>query len=76
MMLTVREVAAQLRVSATCVYQLIEADKIACHRIGLGRGAIRVAESDLTAFVDGCRREPSERHEASRPVRRLKHLKQ
>jgi excisionase family DNA binding protein len=76
-MMTVKEVASQLRVSATCVYQLIEAGKLACHRIGLGRGAIRVAEADLAAFVDGCRQEPGEgMQSSSRPAKRLKHLKQ
>lgn len=74
-MFTVKEVAERLRVSATCVYQLIEAGKIACHRIGVGRGAIRVAEADLATFMDGCRHEPGEK-QPSRPAKRLKHLKQ
>lgn len=73
---TVKEVAAKLRVSATCVYQLIETGKIVCHRIGIGRGAIRIAEADLAAFIDGCRHEPGERTQASRPAKRLRHLKQ
>lgn len=77
MMLTVKEVAARLRVSGTCVYQLIEAGKLTCHRIGIGRGAIRVAEGDLAAFVDDCRQEPGEGSKAtSRPAKRLRHLKQ
>ena len=75
-MLTVKEVAGELRVSATCVYQLIEAGKLACHRIGVGRGAIRIAEADLAAFIEGCRQQPGERLQASRPAVRLKHLKQ
>lgn len=76
-MLTVVEVAAFLRVSRTCVYQLIESGKIACHRIGVGRGAIRVTQSDLDEFVQGCRQKPGEEaSNASRPAKRLKHLKQ
>lgn len=43
-MLTVKEVAERLRVSRTCVYQLIERGMLVCHRIGLGRGAIRIAQ--------------------------------
>jgi len=74
-MLTVVEVADYLRVSRTCVYQLIESGKLACHRIGVGRGAIRVTQGDLDEFILGCRREPGE-NVASRPVKRLKHLKQ
>jgi hypothetical protein len=44
-----------LAVSATCVYQLIGTGKIACHRIGVGRGAIRIDESDLAVFLDSSR---------------------
>ncbi|WP_210417744.1 helix-turn-helix domain-containing protein [Bythopirellula goksoeyrii] len=76
-MLTVREVAESLRVSPTCVYQLIEKGKIACHRIGLGRGAIRVCESDLAGYVESCRKPGNKT--AMRPPRprgRLRHLKQ
>lgn len=75
-MLNVREVAERLRVSATCVYQLIEQGKLACHRIGIGRGAIRVSEGDLEEFIAGCR---NDRNAGARmpphPIR-LKHLKQ
>ena len=55
MMLTVIEVAARLRVSRTCVYQLVERGQLCCHRIGLGRGAIRVSEADLAAYIESCR---------------------
>jgi excisionase family DNA binding protein len=73
-LLTVREVATTLRVSPSLVYQLIEAGKIACHRIGTGRGAIRVSSADLDAYLQGCR---SERQTpVPKPPRpRLKHLK-
>jgi len=75
-MLTVREVAKRLKVSATCVYQLIEKGSIACHRIGTGRGTIRIGESDLSAFLDDCREERSERRQTSpRSDQKLKHLK-
>ncbi|MAT73363.1 MAG: hypothetical protein CMJ58_28095 [Planctomycetaceae bacterium] len=77
MMLTVKEVAARLRVSGTCVYQLIEKGKLACHRVGCGRGAIRISENDLVAYVATCRQEPS--GQALMPARsahRLRHLRQ
>lgn len=77
-MLTVREVAEQLSVSATCVYQLISQGKLACHRIGVGRGAIRIAAEDLAAFVEGCRRGEKPVQPASTPIagsrKRFKHL--
>lgn len=57
MMLTVKQVAGQLSVSATCVYQLIATGRLTSHRIGLGRGAIRICEADLAAFIDECRNE-------------------
>ena len=56
-MLTVREVAAELSMSVTCVYQLVATGKLASHRIGVGRGAIRISEADLATFVDACRDE-------------------
>jgi excisionase family DNA binding protein len=76
MMLTVAEVAARLRMSRTCMYQLIEAGKLSCYRIGLGRGAIRISEEDLAAYVEGCR--DTGNAGASMPPGpvRLKHLKQ
>jgi excisionase family DNA binding protein len=77
-MLTVKQVAEQLSVSVTCVYQMISQGRIACHRIGLGRGAIRVASEDLTAFVESCRREEKPNQSASLPApatrKRFKHL--
>jgi excisionase family DNA binding protein len=51
MLLTVRQVAAKLNVSLRCVYQLIEARAIPCHRIGIGRGTIRVQEGDVDAYL-------------------------
>ena len=74
---TVAEVAERLRVSATCVYQLIEKGSLACHRIGIGRGTIRVAESDLLRFLEGCRDSRSEKNDrSSRPAIKLRHLQQ
>jgi excisionase family DNA binding protein len=78
-MLTVKEAAEQLHVSATCVYQLIAKGKLACHRIGVGRGAIRIGADDLADFIDGCRHEIKSTSSISRPAdgrnRRFKHLR-
>ncbi len=73
-LLTVRELADFLRVSPALVYRLVEEGKIACHRIGMGRGAIRVRRQDVDDYLAVCREEPYER----RPVPRrpkLKHIK-
>ncbi len=47
--LTVREVAARLRVSTATVYRLVEEGQIAHLRIS---NAIRIAELDLLAFLE------------------------
>ena len=52
MMLTVKEVAQQLSVSATCVYQLVASGQLPSHRFGLGRGTVRVSEGDLASYVE------------------------
>lgn len=73
-LLTVRDVAELLRVSPSLIYQLVESGKIACHRIGRGRGAIRIRLDDLEQFLAVCR---SEQHEPAPRFRRpkLKHIK-
>ena len=43
-MLKVNEVAERLRVSSSTVYNLVEEGRIACYRIGKGRGSIRFSE--------------------------------
>lgn len=76
MMLTVVEVAARLKVSRTCVYQLVDSRKLVSCRIGLGRGTIRISEEDLTAFIDSCRAvKTAGASLPERPVQ-LKHLTQ
>ena len=73
-LLTVREVAEILRVSPSLVYQLVEARKLACHRIGGRRGAIRISTTDIQEYLATCRYDRQDQiHKPSRP--RLKHLK-
>ncbi|MBX3412420.1 MAG: helix-turn-helix domain-containing protein [Pirellulales bacterium] len=79
--LTVRDVAARLRVSQSCVYALVQQGRLSCHRIGGGRGAVRISESDLQRFLISCRAESAEPTEPQReeprraPRVQLKHLK-
>jgi excisionase family DNA binding protein len=56
--LTVKEVAEQLKVSPGCVYQLVAERKLGHVRVGCGRGAIRVPESDLQVFLTQSKVEP------------------
>jgi excisionase family DNA binding protein len=71
---TVKQVAERLEVSASTVYGLVAARKIGHYRVGLGRGAIRIGETHIVAFLSGA--EPGRRQEsATTTVPRLKHIK-
>lgn len=50
-MMRVKEVAGRLDVSTCTVYDLVAAGKLRCHRIGMGRGTIRVTEEQLAEFL-------------------------
>jgi excisionase family DNA binding protein len=53
--LTVNEVAQQLRVSRSTIYSLVERGLMSCHRIGTGRGSIRFSDEQVEAFLQACR---------------------
>ena len=74
-LLTVAVVAERLSVSPSLVYQMIESGKLAHHRIGTGRGTIRVSESDLESYLATCHQDLQAKPSA--PVRksRLKHIR-
>lgn len=77
-MFTVQEIAQKLNVSPTCVYQLIERGRLPCHRIGLGRGTIRVSRQDLRDYLSSCRHDRSSRPQTDGGYRRavrLKHIR-
>ena len=79
MLMTVAEVAARLQVSPSSVYLLIERGLLPHHRIGVRRGAIRITEADLTAYLLACREGASPSHNptpiGSRKPSNFKHLK-
>ncbi len=77
MYLTVREVASRLRISASSVYLLVESGRLPHHRLGTRRGAIRVSEEDLAAYLADCRESRAEERPAPPPVSRpkLKHIR-
>ncbi len=73
MMLKVTQVAEKLNVSESIVYALIDAGRLACDRIGVGRGTIRVSSEDLDIYLASCRvANGGEPRSAPRP--RLKHI--
>ena len=53
-LLRVNEVGDRLNLSLSAVYQLIESGRLPSHCVGMRKG-IRVAESDLLAYVEQCR---------------------
>ncbi len=67
-MLSVKDVAERLNVSSSIIYGLVDAGQIVCHRIGIGRGAIRISEEDLARYLKSCRDADS----SSRP--KLRHI--
>jgi excisionase family DNA binding protein len=71
--MTVRQVAARLEVSPATVYGLVNAGKLRCFRVGMGRGAIRVSDEHLAEYLKGS--EPIAKSVPA-PVHRprLKHL--
>ena len=50
-MFTVKQAAERLRVSLSTIYNLVESGRLHCHRIGLGRGAVRITEDQLQAYL-------------------------
>ena len=54
--LTVEQAASRMKVSRSLVYSLIDAGKLVCHRIGIGRGTIRLSPTDLEDFIRRCRK--------------------
>ena len=53
--MTVQEAADKLEVSRACVYALCRQRMIGHSRIGVGRGSIRISESDLAVFRESAR---------------------
>lgn len=75
-LLTVKELAEQLRISVATAYVLLKQGRIASFRIGGRRGAIRVRPSDLEAYLQSTLQQVRQTDQMQKPVRiRLKHLK-
>ena len=58
-LMTAQEAAARLKCSRALIYALCEKGKLSHHRLGLGRGTIRISTADLAAFLNESRVEPS-----------------
>ncbi len=53
-LLTVKQVAETLQISASKVYELISRGEIPVYRIG---GALRIGERELSEYLESCREE-------------------
>ena len=73
-LLTVEQAAEQLQVSKSIVYSLNEAGRLACHRIGLGRGTIRISTMDIESYLDACRHGDFVKESVPRRAK-LKHIR-
>ncbi|MCE9530573.1 MAG: helix-turn-helix domain-containing protein [Planctomycetes bacterium] len=79
MMLTIKQAAEKLGVSAGLVYGLCAAGKIRHERFGLGRGTIRIPDEAMDEFRQGCTKETAASvPTTSKPIRstqQFRHLK-
>ena len=77
-MMTIKDAAERLHVSEKTVRNLLKAGRIAHHRIGAGRGVVRITAEALDRYLAEC--EVKERDSSSTPPRRrqrrkLRHIK-
>jgi excisionase family DNA binding protein len=74
-MLTVKQVAERLNVSAATVYNLVVGGKLACHKIGVRRGTVRVSESQLADYLAATEQKKQRGAKPQKPAPvKLKHL--
>ena len=59
--LKITDVAERLGVSIGCIYRLCQDNALRHLRIGVGRGTIRILESDLEEFIEQSRAGPPSR---------------
>lgn len=57
--MTVSDVANALKVSDSIVYQLVKTGALMAHRIGCGRGVIRISAEDYGNYLEGTK-QPSD----------------
>ena len=69
-MLTVKDAAAQLNVAKSTVYTLVKSGRLRAHRIGSGRGTIRISIGDLEEYLENLSQGPWQQR-----LTGLKHIK-
>lgn len=56
MLMTIQEVARELRVSPSLVYRLVASGELVCHRVA---ACLRVSQEDLRSYLATRREEPT-----------------
>jgi excisionase family DNA binding protein len=77
-MLTIKQVAERLNVSASIVYGWVATGLLAAYRLGAAgrRGCIRIAEADLNALLESLKTKTGQKAgKALAPQRVFKHVK-
>lgn len=72
--MTVKQAAARLEVSPSLVYSLIAAGKLRYHRVGHGRGRLRVPEDAIGEYLARCTFAPEEEKPAPK-LPKLRHIR-
>ncbi len=77
MLLTVKEAAAELKVSPCVVYAMVTQRKLRYCRIGCGRGRIRIPDDAIGEYLERCTFGPKKPEAKPEPVPafKLKHLR-
>ena len=75
-MFSIKEAAKYLNVSPRTIRNLIDAGQLSHHRIGVGRGVIRISAEALQEHLAACevdkRRQRNPRKRQRQPLRHLK----
>ncbi|MCA9196653.1 MAG: helix-turn-helix domain-containing protein [Planctomycetales bacterium] len=77
-MLSVKQTSELLSVSVATVYSLVHRGKLPSHRIGVGRGVIRIRLVDIEAYLESCKTDVLQHRKPSvfaTPRRTLKHIR-
>lgn len=72
---TVKETANRLRVSESTIYALIRSGQLRSHRVGLGRGVIRISDAAIEEYLGTTASEPIAPATVRRTRPQLKHIR-
>lgn len=74
MLLTVQQVAEQLNLSASAVYELVSRRRLRALRLGPRGGAIRIRPEDIEEYLAACQSESAAPRRSTTAALKLKHI--